>query len=101
MTPDFRGVTAAPNRSEIEAKVLHVEQSADFPDKWFLGLEILVSKAMQGPNFARVGETVGAFTFNPPTEVTSGTVVSAHAEFLGDGRGGQFQLTDIRIVNSD
>lgn len=101
MTPEFRGVPAAPNRCRIEAKVLHREQSPDFPEKWFYGIEILASEAIEGPNFARVGETVAAFTFDPPAELEPGVAISAEAEFLGDERGGQFQLTEIRLLDSD
>lgn len=101
MTPEFGGVPAAPNRCEIEARVLHITQSPDFADKWLLGIEIRASSPIEGPNFARVGETVGAFTFDPPGGLGADTVISAQAEFLGDARGGQFQLTEIRLVEGD
>lgn len=100
MAPEFRGVMAAPNRSEVKAKVLQVERSSKFPDKWYLDLEILESKGLSGPNFARVGERVKGFTFGATCDVSPGSIIAVQAEFLGDARGGQFQLSQVDIVNS-
>jgi hypothetical protein len=92
------GVPAAPNRSEIKARVLRVEQSSTFPDKWYVDLEILESKSLSGPNFARVGEKAKGFTFGSTFDVSPGSVITAEAEFVGDARGGQFQLSRINVV---
>jgi hypothetical protein len=97
MRPD-RSVMAAPNRSEIKAKVLQKEQSQAFRDKWYLELQILESKDLHGPNFARAGERVKGFTFGDREDIPQGSIITAQAEFLGDARGGQFQLSDVAIV---
>ena len=98
MMPEFRGVMAAPNQCQIKARVLNVEQSAEFADKWYLQLEILESKDVSGPNFARVGQRTKGFTFDLRSEVAPGSIITARAEFLGDERGGQFQLTQITVI---
>ena len=86
---------AAPNQCHIKARVHSVERSAHFPDKVELEIEILESREVSGPNFARVGERARAFTFDPPAAVAEGAVIECAAEFLGDPRGGRFQLTGI------
>lgn len=91
------GVMAAPNSCEIRAEVLTLEQSANFADKWELELDILASTPLSGPNFARVGEQVRGFTFDPPPQLRTGSIIRARAEFLGDARGGQFQLRDLTV----
>jgi hypothetical protein len=101
LTSKFRPVTAAPNRCDIKAKVLGVEQSPKFPDKWHLELEILETKAISGPNFARVGQANRAFTLESTASVSPGSVITAEGEFLGDERGGQFQLTHIHSEDSE
>lgn len=98
MVPKFSGVMAAPNQSEIKAKVLAIVQSPDFKDKLLLELEILDSKSISGPNFAHIGEKVKGFTFELKPELLEGRIITAHAEFLGDERGGKFQLTQIRLL---
>lgn len=95
------GVTAAPNQSEIRAKVLQVEQSPAFSDKWYLDLEILASKSISGPDFAREGQQARGFTFESVSEISAGSIITAQAEYLGDARGGQFQLTEIETAASD
>jgi hypothetical protein len=92
------GVMAAPNQSEIKAKVLATEQSPDFQDKLLLELEILNSKSLNGPNFARVGEKVKGFTFESKSKFSEGAIITAQAEFLGDERGGRFQLTQVGLL---
>lgn len=101
MTSPFRGVMAAPNQCEIKAKVLRMEQSSKFPDKWQLELEILESRDVSGPNFARVGTQVRGFAFfaSPPPFVPQ-DIITARAEFLGDEHGGQFQLSQVEVVES-
>jgi hypothetical protein len=34
--------------------VLHIEQSNQFPDKWYLELEILEIKNIKGGNFSQI-----------------------------------------------
>jgi hypothetical protein len=99
MTPEIHGVMAAPNRCEIKAKVLRVEQSPKFPDKWHFEMEILETRDLRGPNFARVGQTAKGFTFESTSGISPGNVITAEAEFLGDERGGQFQLTQINVID--
>jgi hypothetical protein len=99
MTASFGGVPAAPNRSAIEAKVVRIEQSPEFSDRWHLELEFLSSENISGPNFARVGQTARAFTFEPTSGISPGRTIAAEAEFLGDERGGQFRLTQLHLVD--
>ena len=94
----LRGVMAAPNRCRIKARVLHVEQSSTYPDKWLLELEIIESHDMSGPNFARVGKNVEGFSFGPAWGAPPQAVIAAEAEYIGGVQGGQFQLTDVRIL---
>ncbi len=98
MSAAFGGMPAAPNQCEIKAKVLQVDQSSDFPDKWYIEMEILESTSVTGPNFARVGEKTKGFTFKETSPVSPGDVIKAQAEFLGDERGGQFQLSEVAIT---
>ncbi|HRW82859.1 MAG TPA: hypothetical protein P5049_05330 [Methanothrix sp.] len=86
---------AAPNRSQIKAKVLSLERSSDHPDKWIIDLEIIESKSLSGPDFAHVGERAEGFAFDPMPSLSSGDVVTGQAEFLGDERGGKFRLSEI------
>ena len=96
MTPQVRGVMAAPNESEIRAKVLRVEQSTEFADKWYLELEILASKTIAGGTFAGVGDRVKAFTIASRPNFSENQIITAQAEFLGDAQGGLFRLTNIQ-----
>ncbi len=95
MRPKFEGVIAAPNQSEITAKVLNVEQSSKFADKWYLDLEIFETKDVKGPNFARKGQSVKGFTFESISNISPDSIIIAQAEFVGDERGGQFRLTRV------
>jgi hypothetical protein len=88
---------AAPNQARIKARVLDVEQSTSFPDKWHCRLEVLESNSVSGPNFARVGEQVEGFTFGPTWDVPPQAVVEADVEYIGDARGGQFKLSNVRV----
>lgn len=99
MPPNVRGVMAAPNRCEIKARVLQVRQSARFPDKWHFELEFLESRQVSGPNFARVGEQAQGFSFGSFAGLSPGAIITAEAEFLGDERGGQFQLYEVEVTN--
>jgi len=95
---DARDVIAAPNRSRIKAKVLHVEQSSTYPDKWLLELEVIKSQDVSGPNSARVGKYVEGFSFGPAWDAPPQAIIEAEAEYIGGTQGGQFQLTDVRIL---
>ena len=99
--PEFKGVMAAPNRSQIKAKVLSLEQSSEYPDKWIFDLEIIESKSLSGPNFAHVGEKAEGFAFDPLPALSSGDVIDGEAEFLGDERGGKFRLSEIEKASRD
>jgi len=81
---------AAPNQSEIKAKVLAIMQSPDFEDKFLLELEILDSKSLSGPNFAHIGEKVKGFAFELKPELLDGKIIAARAEFFGVRACGKF-----------
>lgn len=100
MTSESQGVMAAPNQSEIKAKVLQIDQSSQFPDKWYLELEILATKTVSGPNFAQVEHRVKAFTISLNPNLYPGNIITAQAEFVGDARGGVFRLTQVKVVES-
>lgn len=95
---DIQDVLATPNRSRIKARVQHVEQSPTYPDKWHLALEILESHDVSGPNYARVGNNVEGFSFGPAWNAPPQAIIAAEAEYIGGVQGGQFQLTDVRIL---
>jgi hypothetical protein len=95
------GVTAAPNRCQITARVLREGQEPSVPEKREATLEILESRDIRGPNFAHAGDRVEAFTFEAPPAWTEGTVIRAEAEYLGDARRGRFQLYGPEVVDSD
>lgn len=99
MPPPAMSVPAAPNQSEIRALVREVEQSPQFADKWMLRIEILETTPIRGPQFARVGATVTAFAFGPTAPAQVGDEIVALAEYIGDPRGGQFRLEEIRVVD--
>lgn len=87
---------AAPNKARITARILRAEQSAQYPDKWILELEILVSEGLSGPNFAKAGEKVDGFTFCPSWDLPLPATVEAEVEYLGGARKGLFHLTDVQ-----
>ncbi|MBD2296472.1 hypothetical protein H6G06_24085 [Anabaena sphaerica FACHB-251] len=97
MASKLQGIMAAPNESEIEAKVLHIEQSNQFPDKWYLELEILEIKNITGGNFAQIGDKVKAFTIQSSLNFAKNNIITAQAEFLGDAHGGFFRLNNIQV----
>ena len=92
------GMMIAPNLSKIRARVLRVEQSPKYPDKWELEFEIMESESLSGPNFARAGERVKGFTFRETWDWAEPVMIEAAAEYLGGPAGGQFQLTELRAV---
>jgi hypothetical protein len=90
-------VPAAPNKVKIKAMVLSIKQDSQFSDKWHLGIEILDSESIAGPNFARKGEKTMAFAFDSTPgfssrEVSPGSTISAEAEYVGDATHGAFRL---------
>ncbi len=87
----------APNHSKIRARVLRINQSPQFKDKWDLEIEILMIQPIQGGAFAEAGQTVQAFTISEQLPFTQNDVISAEAEYLGDPTGGTFQLTEIKV----
>lgn len=93
MTPT--SIPAAPNQSRIQARLISKTRSSDFSDKWLFDIEILQIEALQGGRFAQSGDQVKAFSIAEECTVASGDTITALAEFLGDGRGGQFRLTDV------
>lgn len=88
---------AAPNQSEIRARVLKIERSPQFEDKWNLEIEILAFQAIQGGTFAEVGQRVQAFTISEQVPFQQNDIISAKAEYLGSPRGGNFRLTQIQV----
>lgn len=97
MPPNFQGVMAEQNRCEVKARVLDIIQDSNFKDKWNIEFEILEMKSLSGPTFANVGDRVKGFAFEPtpnftPYSLTSGSLITLEAEFIGDERGGKFRL---------
>jgi hypothetical protein len=88
------GVPAAPNRCAIEARVLDVRRSERFPQRWDLEIEILSSRPLEGPNFAHPGRRSAAIAFGD-LPAGAGEAIAAEAEFVGDQRGGVFQLSEV------
>ncbi|MBK9712078.1 MAG: hypothetical protein IPO81_12265 [Kouleothrix sp.] len=99
MTP--AGVPAAPNQSRITANLLKVTQSPSFRDKWQLDLEIVEVESVQGGSFVQKGQLIQGFTIAETCAVAAGDTISATAEFLGDPRGGQLRLTNVRAAARD
>lgn len=90
-------VIAAPNRCSIRAKVLDLRQSSKYSDKWHFSLIILASSPIEGPNFARIGNQVAAFTFEAFPKIFQGDAIEAEAEYIGGAKVGQFQLFSIKV----
>jgi hypothetical protein len=94
-------VSAAPNRSLIEARILALNRSRDFPDKWILKMNVLKSTALSGSWVIGERENIEGFVFestpdfNPQT-MAVGSEITAEVEFLGDPRGGVFQIHRIK-----
>jgi hypothetical protein len=99
VAPGPESVTAAPNRCRLTARVADLRRSEVFPDKSELEIYILESEAITGPNFARPGERKEAFTLVPVGDLAPGNTIRAEAEFLGDERGGKFQLYQVNMVS--
>lgn len=88
---------AAPNSSRIKAKILRVERSGQYADKWQFEFEILESQNAGGPNFAHVGAKAKGFTFRPAWDLPLPAIVEAEAEYIGGAQEGLFQLTNLRL----
>ncbi len=89
------GVMAAPNSARMKAKILGARQSANFPDKWLLELEIIESQSTRGGAFATPGETREGFTFRSAWDLPLPAIVEAEAEYIGGPQGGLFHLTNL------
>lgn len=98
MQPEISAMLAAPNSSRIKARILSVNQSAQFPDKWEIELEILDSQSLSGPNFAHVGKQVKGFTIRDAWDLATPVVIEADAEYIGGAQKGVFQLTNLREI---
>ncbi len=100
MTPDFRGVKVAPNKCEIKAKILNIGQDSKYSDKWNLELKVLKTENLNGPNFANVGDEVKGFAFEStsnffPRSLSTGSLITIQAEFVGDEQGVKFRIKKI------
>lgn len=96
MPSNIPGVMAAPNNARIKAVISRVEQSAQYPDKWLLEIEIVESQSISGPNFARPGKKAEGFTFRDAWDLPMPVTVEADAEYIGGPQKGVFQLTNLR-----
>lgn len=96
--PVLHGIMAAPNQIRITARVITTAISLQYADRTEMELEVLQSKSIMGPNFARPGEIVSGFTFEPAEEILAGSVIKADAEYIGDAYGGRFRLKNITLV---
>jgi hypothetical protein len=77
------GVPVPPNRCEIKAQVLSKGQDPNFSDKHVYAIKILESRAKEGPNHARPGDILRAFSFESADAIAVGDSISAEAEFIG------------------
>jgi hypothetical protein len=97
MTPGLQNMMVAPNQSKIRAKVLRINESPQFKDRWSLEIRILMIQPIKGGTFSEVGQIVQAFTIADQLPFKQNDVIAADAEYLGDSSGGLFQLTQIRV----
>lgn len=97
MTPGVQTMMVSPNQSRICARVLKIQQSPQFSDKWNLEIEILMIQPIQGGTFAEVGQKVQAFTITDSLLFQTNEIICAEAEYLGDFQSGSFQLTHIQV----
>jgi hypothetical protein len=97
ITTEVQNMMVAPNQSKIRARVLRINQSPQFKDKWNLEIEILTIEPIQGGTFAEAGQTVQVFTISEKLLFKQNDVISAEAEYLGDFTGGTFQLTQVKV----
>ncbi len=97
MAPGVKDMMVAPNHSKIRARVLTIDRSPQFSDKWNLKVKLLMIQPIQGSTFAEVGQTVQAFTISEQLSFKQNDVISAEAEYLGDPSGGSFRLTQVQV----
>jgi hypothetical protein len=97
MEPPLERVMAAPNRSRLRGRLLKVERSPNFADKWLLEFEILGSESISGPNFAREGQIVKGFAILPEWTYPTVGVLDAQVEYIGGSEGGQYHLLDFAV----
>lgn len=98
MAPNPR-IMAAPNQSQIQAKVLQIRQSPQFADKWLLELEILAVTSISSGSFIQVGQQVSAFTVGAQPHFSIGSKITATAEYMGNPQGGMLQLSRISVLS--
>lgn len=92
------GVSAAPNRCQLTARVLSVQPSPNFPDKLMLRLRILDAEPIEGPLFARPETEAEAFYIGELAGLAPGRRVWAEAEFVGDPHHRMYQLHEVRML---
>lgn len=92
------GIMAAPNRSRITAKVLSVDRSPDWSDKWLLEIEIISSEPVEGPNFSTRGQRGFAFAIGDHSAIRPLCTIQADAEYIGDAHGGQWHLENLSVL---
>lgn len=87
----------APNQSQVQARVLAVEQSPQFRDRWNLTVEILQVEPVRGGTFIETGQIIKAFTISESVLCHPDDVIAANAEYLGGPSGGWLQLMQISL----
>ncbi|GAB4365161.1 MAG: hypothetical protein Kow00121_01500 [Elainellaceae cyanobacterium] len=92
-----QNMLVAPNQNRILGKVLRIERSPQFTDRWNLKIEILSIQPIHGGIFAEAGQIVDAFTITEQLLFKKDNVISADAEYVGNPNGGWFQLTRITV----
>lgn len=70
-------------------------QSEDVVHKWLVRFEVISSAPVYGPQFAKPGQTFDGFSVESLQNFTSGEILDAHAEYLGDARRGIYQLSRV------
>lgn len=90
-----RRVMAAPNNSQIGAKILEIGLDDTTPGKWQLDIEIVSFKPMSGGTFAHIGDVVRCFTFEPMDSFSAGESIAAQGEFIGGAQSGVYQLCSV------
>jgi hypothetical protein len=99
MTPP--NIVAAPNRSHIVAKVLRVQRSPVWRDRWQLELELSASRPLEGPHIPLVGRTLEANLVTPLDPPPVGATIEATAEYVGGADRGVLNLTDVETRRAD
>ena len=92
-------VTAAPNESILQIKLITCNQSLEDARKWLLSFEIMRATAVFGPQFAEAGKTVKGFSFDTFQAFKPGDIINVHVEYLGDAHRGYYQLTEPEMAD--